>query len=125
MRAWSWLSPERIRIIQSQRPSGFLQIAILVNHAALGIGCVGAGKRTGSFRSAPGTTSTAPPEDIGIPPRQNRGHLIGMHLGLCPHRTRFAQGFFEHGISHGIDAMIKYKSKKLQAFSGLFTIEWE
>lgn len=39
--------------------------------------------------------------------------------------SRFTQGFFEHGVLHGIDAVSKYKQMKLLVFSGLFTIEWE
>jgi len=39
--------------------------------------------------------------------------------------VRFTQGFFEHGIFHGIDAVIECKSTKLQPLSGLLIIEWE
>jgi hypothetical protein len=45
--------------------------------------------------------------------------------GVAAACARFTQGFFDHGIFDGIDAMSEHKSAKFKAFSGLFTIEWE
>lgn len=50
---------------------------------------------------------------------------IVMRIGLCPHHTRFTQGFLEHGILHGINVVTKNKAMKIDVLSGLFIIEWE
>lgn len=42
-----------------------------------------------------------------------------------PVHNELSTGIFDNGIFHGIGAMTKYNSEKFQAFSGLFTIEWE